>query len=343
MIDLRSDAITQPTPAMWDAMSKADLGWALVGDDPTVNKLETYAAELAGKETSLFVPTGTIANLIALMSHTQRGNQVIIEASSHILWCEEWSFAYICGIAPRAIPGMRGQMDPGDVEKAIVERSFGHRPKTGLVCLENTHNVAGGAIIRAEHISAVAQLAHRYEVPVHLDGARIFNACVALQKDLQSFLTEVDTVTINLNKGLSAPFGAVLCGPRDFIELSQINLKRIGAANIHQAGIFAAAGLVALQTMIPQLAEDNRRAQVLSQGIMSVGRPQIRPFPIDTNIVMVAIDKSLMSADSLVEQMAGRGVLATSCSDDIVRFVTHRHISDEDIQQVVDTFLAAVT
>ena len=150
-------------------------------------------------------------------------------------------------------------------------------------------------------------------------------------------------MTINLNKGLSAPFGAVLCGPRDFIELSQINLKRIGSANIHQGGIFAAAGLVALQTMVPQLAEDNRRAQVLGQGIMSMDMPQIRPFPVDTNIVMVAIDKSLMSADSFVDQMAGRGVLATSCSDDIVRFVTHRHISDEDIQQVVDIFRTIVT
>jgi threonine aldolase len=343
MIDLRSDAITQPTPAMWDAMRNARLGWAFAKEDPTVNELETYVADLSEKEASVFLPTGTMANLVALMTHTQRGDQVILEATSHILWCEEWSLAYICGVVQRTIRGTRGQMDPGEVEGAILERTFAHRPKTSLVCLENTHNFAGGVIASPEQISSIAHVAHKYAIPVHLDGARIFNACAALKKDVYDFISNVDTVTINLNKGLSAPFGALLCGSKDFIEKCKVNVKRIGAGNVHQAGIFAAAGLVALKTMLPQIAEDNRRAKVLAEGIMYLNSSKIKVFPADTNIVMVSVDKSFTSADVFVQHMVQHNVLASTGSDELIRFVTHRHVSDEDIQQVVNTIQAIIT
>lgn len=335
VIDLRSDAITRPTAAMWEAIRQAQLGWALVGEDVSVNELEAYAADLVGKEAALFVPTGSMANLIALMSHTQRGEQVILEASSHILWSEEWGFAYICGVVPRPITGALGYMNPDKIEAVIQDQKFSHQPRTSLICLENTHNAAGGTILSDVQIAAMANVAHKYRIPVHLDGIRLFNACIALDKSPRELVKYVDTVAIGLNKGLSAPAGALLCGSKDFIELSQINLKRIGGRSIHQAGILAAAGLVALKTMPPQLAEDHRRAQLLAGKLAQVDGLQIDPKSVQTNIVMATLDKTLMSAAALIEQLAQRHIRVYLYTADTIRFVTHRHISDDDIDRVV--------
>jgi threonine aldolase len=335
MIDLRSDAVTHPTEAMWEAMRRVRVGWALVGEDASVTELEHLATKLSDKEASLFVPTATMANLVALMSHTRRGDQVILEASSHILWSEEQGFARICGLAPRVIQGESGYMAPPDVRHAIEEQRLGHRPRTSLICLENTHNLGGGAIITPPQVGAIAAIAREYDIPIHLDGARVFNAAVAMGEELKTLVKDIDTLTISLTKGLSAPQGALLCGPKPFVEESRSNLRTLGGASIHQAGIFAAAGLVALQTMLPQLAADNRRAQMLARGLIALNSGSVRTKPVQTNIVLLSIDSSCMSACSFAQELASSGILASVCAENAIRFVTHRHISDGDIESVI--------
>ena len=337
IIDLRSDAVTRPTEAMWEAQRRANLGWACAGEDRSVNELQSLAAELSGKEASLFVLTGTMANLIALMTHTERGDQIVLEASSHILWSEEWSFAHICGLVPRVIEGVDGSMSPGAVERAISDQKFNHKPRTRLICLENTHNMAGGTIVSRDDISAVSAIARENKVSIHLDGARILNASVALQERLDTMVAEVDSLTINLNKGLSAPAGALLCGSASFIERSRLNQKRLGGWSLHQAGILAAAGVVALKSMIPQLAEDNKRAGLLNLGLGTLDNATIKMKPVQTNIVVLSVNSSTMSASSIVAQLKEHHILATLLSENEIRFVTHRHINDEDIDQVVGT------
>jgi threonine aldolase len=335
-VDLRSDVVTGPTDAMWDAMRQAELGWAMMGEDPSVNELERYAAELSGKESALYIPTGTMANLVALMTHTDRGDQVILEASSHILWSEEWGFAYICGVVPRPIGGTSGYMEPDDVKAAIVEQRFSHRANTSLICLENTHNMAGGTVISPSQVSAIAGIAREHSIPVHLDGARLFNACVALHVELSEMAADVDTLTLNLNKGLSAPEGALLCGPRPFIDQSRVNLKRLGGWTLSKAGIPAAAGLVALKTMIPRLEDDHRRARLLAQGLQGLRRFTVNLGAVQTNIVMVSVDSEFMSARSLLNLLAEHNVRGYLFRPDAIRFVTHRLITDDDIRLVVE-------
>ena len=338
MIDLRSDVLTRPTEAMWDAMRKATAGYP-PGQDETVEKLEAMAAELTGKEAALFVPTTTtMANLVALMTHTRRGEQIVLEASSHILWSEASGFAHICGLAPRVIPGDAGALPPEDVAAALSESQFGHRPETTLICVENTHNAAGGAIVPPENSKALARL----KIPIHLDGARVLNASVALGQELKAVVADVDTLAMSLCKGLSAPVGALLCGPRDFIERCPQNLGRLGGESVHQAGMLAAAGIVALETMIPQLAEDNRHAKTLGDGLEALNHDAIRPGRVDTNIVLVSVDPDFMSGEELLSRLEERGVKAALRSDDTVRLVTHRHIEDEDMGRAVEAFAAIV-
>ena len=335
IIDLRSDAVTRPTAAMWDAMRQAELGWAPAGEDASVNALEDYAVALSGKEAALFVPTGSMANLVALMSHTRRGDQIILEASSHILWSEEWGYAYVCGVVPRAIRGVRGYMNPADIASAVCARQFLHRPVTSLICFENTHNAAGGIAFNDQQTAAIVEVAQKYRILTHLDGVRIFNASVALDQTLQQLVEAVDSVTIGLNKGLSAPGGALLCGSRKFIERSRINLKRLGGASIHQAGILAAAGLVAIETMPAQLHNDHRRAQALAQGLAGMDGLQVDLALVQTNTVLVDLDRAGIQAAIFVEELARCDVRAYPYTDEVVRFMTHRHITDADIERVL--------
>jgi threonine aldolase len=212
---------------MWAAMRNAPLGWAVVGEDHSVRDLESEAAEITGKEAALFIPTGSMANLVALLSHTSAGDQIILEASSHILWMEEWSFASLCGLVARPIPGVHGYIDPEAVLRAIQDQRASRRPKTSLICLEDTHNAAGGAVFDRTQLAAIASVAHAHQIPLHLDGARLFNACVALGVDARDLVAEVDTLAVSLNKGLSAPEGSVLCGSAAFIERSRYQLRRL--------------------------------------------------------------------------------------------------------------------
>lgn len=344
MIDCRSDAITQPTDAMWDAMRSADVGWGMQGEDESLNALQEYGAHLTGMEAALYVPSGTMANLVAIMTHTNRGDNFIAEAHSHVLWSEQWSYAYVCGAAARPIDGHHGIMAPSDVEDAIQERRFGHRPPIRLMCLENTHNMAGGTIVSLTQTAALAAVAREHGLAIHTDGARILNACVASEVSVQLFASETDTLTLNLNKGLSAPEGALLCGTERLIDESRLNLKRLGGwSATGKAGPQAAAGLVALKTMIPQLREDNRRARALALGLAELEPISVDLDTVQTNIVMARLDASFMSTDTFLQELTQAGVRAYFYLPDTVRFVLHRHISDDDVAQVIDIVRELVT
>ena len=333
-IDLRTDEITQPTEEMWRAVRKADSGWAKMGENASVHELEAFAAELAGKEAAMYIPTGSMANLVALMSHTERGDQIILEASSHILWSEQLSLGYVCGVVPRAVEGDRGHIDPYLLQISLAERKFSYRPHTSLICLENTHNAAGGAAISAIAISEVVSVAREHNVAVHMDGARIFNACMALQVDLRELVAGVDSLMISLGKGLSAPGGNLLVGGKSFLQQSRVNLRRLGGHST-KAGPYAAAGLIALKTMVPQLLEDNLRARLLASQLASVEGISVDLDAVQTNIVMVTIERSDMSAHTVADQLAACGIGSYPYLFNVLRLVTHRHITDQDVEQVV--------
>lgn len=335
LIDLRSDVLAPPTEAMWEAMRAAPLGWAVAGEDQSVQELEATGAALVCKEAALFVPTGSMANLVALMSHTQRGDQVIVESASHIYWSEEWSFASICGVAARALEGVYGYIEPNDIRQVVLDQRFSHRPQTSLICLENTHNMAGGTILSPAQTASIAAVAAEFGVALHLDGARLFNASVALNEPLHAFTDGVDSVVLNLNKGLSAPEGALLCGTRAWIETARLNLKRLGGGSLHKAGIFAAAGLTALQTMIPQLAEDHRRARWLATELARIDGVHIDLSSVQTNIVMATMDETGIGANALLQQLRQQNIRATLYRNNTIRFTLHRQITDEAIHRVI--------
>lgn len=340
--DLRSDAVTQPTEEMWQAMRTARLGWAPFGDDESVERLEALAADMTGKEAALLVPTGSMGNLVAIMVQTQPGEQVVLEASSHILWSEDWGIAALCGVFARAVEGELGVLDPARVDAVIRETRSGHRPRTALVCLENTHNGAGGALTTPEQTAALCQLSHRHSAAVHLDGARAFNAAVATGVPLLELVHEVDSIMLNLNKGLSAPFGALLCGSQEFVVRARAVLPRLGGASIHQAGLFAAAGIIALEQMIDRLAEDHRRARLLAGLLTEVDGIEVDASTVQTNIVMVRVNPDLCAAAELRDRLRTQRIGAFVYGEQQLRFVTHRHVTDAAVTHVVREVAAAL-
>jgi threonine aldolase len=338
LIDLSSDVLTTPTEAMWQAMRSAKLGMASAGTDSSVNTLEKMAAQITGKEAALFVVTGSLANLLALLTHANRGEQVILEEHTHNLRCEEWGIGAICGLLPRPIKGRNGALDPIDVEQAITMRHYSHLPPSGLVVLENAFDAAGGTVITPAQTEAVCEVAHRYGVPVHLDGSRIFNAAVALGVDVRALVETVDSVAFSLNKGLSAPVGAMLCGSRQFIEKARRHRRVLGAGSIHKSGIAAAAGIVALNTMIDRLAEDNRRARMLAEGLAQVEGVQIDLECVQTSTVMVDVTPSGCSGAAFQAELEKLGVRTNLRSSHVIRLITYRHIGDEEVKAVVEAF-----
>jgi threonine aldolase len=341
IVDLRSDAITTPTDAMWEAMRSAELGWASAGQDPTVRELENEAARLAGKEAALYVLTGGMANLVALMTHTERGDQILLDSWSHILWCEEWSFAYIAGLTHRALDGHRGQPTPSGVADAMAESLYRHRPNTSLLCLENTDNMYSEAAT-PQQVHELSDVARELGLATHLDGARVLSACVALDVGLDEMLSPVDSAMVSLNKGLSAPGGALLVGTAAFINKAKLNVRRLGGSSFHQAGIHAAAGLVALREMIPQLAEDNRRAALLARSLQEIEGITLDRGDAPTNMVIAELAADLMPAQTFVDALAEHGVLAYVSRERSVRFVTHRHIDDDEIAWAVAAVASVV-
>lgn len=328
-IDLRSDTVTKPTEEMRKAAYLAEVGDDVYREDPTIRKLEETAADILGKESALFVTSGTQGNQVSVLTHCHPGNEIILEEESHIFYYESGAVAALAGVQTKTLPGNRGAMDPRQVESSI--RSIDqHFPETGLICIENTHNRAGGAIVPIENIHDIYTIAKRKQVPVHMDGARLFNAAAASQKSAKDFAQYCDSVQICLSKGLGAPVGSVLAGSEEFIKSARKWRKRLGGG-MRQAGILAAPGLVALTAMRDRLIVDHQNAQRFAEGIENIPRLSVSN-KVDTNIVIVDISKTNLQADHFVEKLKKDGVLAGTFSHSHIRFVTHFEISKEDIE-----------
>lgn len=334
IIDLRSDTVTVPTPAMRRAMFEAPVGDDVYGEDPTVNQLEAEAAAMLGKEAALFVPTGTQGNQIAIMSHTQRGDEVIMEADSHVFFYEVGGIAVLAGCQTRPVPGFRGAMDPDLVEAAIRTDNI-HFPRTGLICVENTHNRSGGCVVPMANLEAVAAVARKHGVPTHMDGARVFNAAVALGRPVAEVVAPVDSVMFCLSKGLAAPVGSILAGSKQFIQTARRNRKMLGGG-MRQAGILAAAGLVALRSMVDRLAEDHANARQLAEGLSAIAGLRVEMETVQTNMIMFDVLNSRWDAGALSGAMARAGVLSNAMGQRRIRLVTHKDLAATDLPEVLD-------
>jgi threonine aldolase len=335
-IDLRSDLHALPTDEMWDAMRSAQLGWATYGEDPSVNELRERVAGLLGKEAALWVPTCGMANLVALLTIAPRGSTVVLEASSHVLTSEAMGIEEIAGLEPRSLWAPDGRLDPVEVEELIVDAA------AKMLVLENTHTRAGGTVLTPELTAELAGAAQRHGAYVHLDGARLFNAAVALGIPVSELAAPVNTVAVSLNKGLCAPMGAILAGRTQVIELAHRTLRRLGGASMHKAGIAAAAALVALDTLVDRLADDHRRARELGALLQDVPGLQVEPAEIETNIVLVDVSGTELYPDEFLRLLAARGVLALERDTSRVRFVTHRLIGDAEIARAAEIVALAV-
>ncbi|HHY46415.1 MAG TPA: aminotransferase class I/II-fold pyridoxal phosphate-dependent enzyme [Firmicutes bacterium] len=336
IINLRSDTQTLPTEEMLEAMVKAPLGDDVYQEDPTVRQLEELAASVVGKEDALFVPSGTMGNLIALKVHTHSGEEVILEKDAHIYYYEAGGLAAVCGLTPRLIAGRHGVMDPADVEQALRPSNI-HYPPTSLLCYENTHNRAGGTVVDVETSKALFETAKRHGLAVHLDGARIFNAALYLGVDARVLASYADSVMFCLSKGLSAPVGSVLTGTREFIKRARHVRKMLGGG-MRQAGVLAAAGIIAITKMRDRLREDHENARRLALGVARIPGLSVDLGTVQTNMVNVLIDPELMSLDEFVKKLESRRVLVSTRPPHGIRMVTHRHITADD----VDTALGVI-
>ncbi len=338
MIDLRSDTVTLPTDAMREAMARAEVGDDVYGEDPTINALEAMAAERVGKEAALYVPTGTMANLVAVMAHTQRGDEVLLDDEAHIVHYEAGSVSAVAGAFPRILPTERGWIEAGQLEAALRPPNI-HHPPTRLVALESTHNRHGGVVIPLEAIEGLAEVAHRNGIRVHLDGARIFNAAVALGVPAARVAAPVDSVAFCLSKALSAPVGSLLCGDRAFVERARWCRKMVGGG-MRQAGVVAAAGIVALDQMVERLAEDHALARSLAEALSGIPGISIDMSRVQTNIVR--LDLVDHEAPAVAKELRSRGVLAGVVGPRRMRLVTNRHVSSADLPAVVEAFRHAL-
>ncbi len=334
VIDLRSDTVTKPTPEMREAMYRAEVGDDVYGEDPTVNRLEAMAAQRMGKEAALFVVSGTMGNLVALLTHCGRGDEVILGDRSHSFLFEQGGMAALGGITPWPVPNQPdGTMRLEDIERAIRGDNV-HFPRTRLICLENTHNMCNGAPLTAEYTAQVAELAHARGLRVHVDGARIFNAAAALNVGVQELVQEVDSVTFCLSKGLCAPVGSVLCGSADFVAEARRARKVVGGG-MRQAGILAAAGIVALEQIADRMGEDHTRARRLAEGLAEI--PGVEVGPVVTNILYFWLTEDVSKTQSeVVSGLAERGVLVLGRLEGRFRAVTHYWIDDEDVEQTIE-------
>lgn len=337
VIDLRSDTVTLPTPAMRQAMAEAEVGDDVFGEDPTVQRLEEMGAERMGKEAGLFVSSGTMGNLVSLLTHCGRGDEVILGDSAHSYMYEQGGSAALGGIHPRPLRNRPdGTLDMAEIEAAIRDENT-HFPRTRLICLENTHNRCSGAVLTLAYTAAVADLAHRHKLKLHLDGARIFNAAVALGVEAKELAAGADSVTFCLSKGLSAPVGSVVCGSREFIYEARRARKVLGGG-MRQAGVIAAAGIVALTEMVERLAEDHTNAKRLAEGIADTPGLWVDPAQIQTNIVFFEVHRDGVTPAQLAARLKEEGVWLLAQPGRRLRAVTHYGITVEDIEQALGAF-----
>ncbi|WP_226681529.1 low-specificity L-threonine aldolase [Sutcliffiella horikoshii] len=339
MIDVRSDTVTKPTEEMRKASYEAEVGDDVYGEDPTVTRLEEKAAEILGKEAALFVTSGTQGNQIAVLTHCSPGNEILLEEESHIFYYESGAVAALAGVQTRTIPGVNGMMNPQDVESAIRGEDQ-HFPETGLICIENTHNRAGGAVVPVSNMAEIYEVAQRYSIPVHVDGARLFNAAASSGIPIQEFTKHCDTVQICLSKGLGAPVGSIIAGSNEFIKKARKWRKRLGGG-LRQVGIIAAPGLIALTQMTERLSEDHENAKFLADGLREISPLRI-VNSVDTNIVVVDVSDLGMKAEQFVQALKENGVLAVTFGPTLVRLTSHFDVSRGDMETVISTVNAIV-
>ncbi len=337
IVDLRSDTITRPTPAMRKAMAEAEVGDDVFGEDPSVIRLEEMAAERMGKEAGLFVSSGTMGNLVSLMTHCGRGDEVILGDQSHTFYYEQGGSAAVGGIHPRTVRNQPdGTLTLEDIEAAVRTDNV-HFPRTRLIALENTHNRCNGSPLEKTYMQAVGEFARRTGIAVHVDGARIFNAAVALGTPARELTADADSVTFCLSKGLGAPVGSVLCGKREFIAEARRARKVLGGG-MRQAGVLAAAGIVALEQMVERLSEDHANARIVAEGLAGIQGLSVDLEGIRTNIVYFKLDPGRMTAQQLVERLAAGGVRVFATGPQQLRAVTQHHVGAGDIDHALQVF-----
>jgi threonine aldolase len=335
IVDLRSDTVTQPTPAMRAAMARAEVGDDVFDEDPTARRLQALAAQRTGTEAALFVASGTQGNLVAILAQTRPGQEIVLDDGCHVFNSEVAGAAQLGGLQTRALPAPRGILSPAQLRQAIRREDI-HLPRTGLVCVENTHNRHGGTCCTPEEIAALAEVAHAAGIPVHLDGARLFNAAVALGRPAADFVRPVDTVSICLSKGLAAPAGSLLCGPAEVIARARRVRKQLGGG-MRQVGVLAAAGLVALESMVDRLAEDHRHARQLAEGLAGLPGLRVDLATVQTNIVRFTVDRP-GGAAALAAGCAARKIKIHETGPDSIRCVTHKDVDAEDVSRALDAF-----
>jgi len=337
LIDLRSDTVTKPTPAMRQAMAEAEVGDDVYGEDPTVNRLEAMVAKMLGKEASVYVASGTMGNLISVLSHCGRGDEMILGDRAHIFLSEQGGAAALGGVQPRTLPN---QPD-GKLDLALVEESIRgdneHYPVTRLLALENTHNSCGGRVLPVAYMDAAGDLAHTHGLQLHVDGARLWNAAVALDESPARVVRGADSVSVCLSKGIGAPVGSVVAGSDEFVRKARRNRKIVGGA-MRQAGVIAAAGIVAINEMVERLADDHANAQVLAQGLAKIDGIGIDVAAVETNLVFFSLVAGDITPGQLAAGLAERGVLLNPAGGRRLRAALNHHISAAD----VETTLAAI-
>jgi len=332
-IDLRSDTVTKPSPEMRRAMFEAEVGDDVYAEDPTINRLEKRAAEIFGRESALFVPSGTMGNQIAIKLHTHHGQEVICEERGHVFNYEMAMMAHFSGVVPRTVWAEDGILTWNHVASKLKTKSY-HAAKTGLVSLENTHNIAGGTVTPLEIFDEVCDRTHDAGLPVHLDGARVFNAAVALGIDVAKLTAKADTVMFCLSKGLGAPVGSLLVGTAEMIDRGRIYRKALGGG-MRQAGILAAAGLIALEQGPQKLAQDHANAKFMAEGLAQIPGIKIDPAKVQTNILICDVSGSGKTSGELSRKLAERNVLANGVGPQLLRFVTHLDVNREQCAEAL--------
>jgi threonine aldolase len=336
-VDLRSDTVTVPTEEMRRAMASADVGDDCYGEDPTVNRLQDIAADELGCEAALFVPTGTMANQIALKVLSSPGGEVICEEDCHLIHHESGASALLSQVQLRGVRGRLGILEPAAVRASLRPRDP-YQPRSVLVSIENTHNTAGGTVWSIDDVRAVADVARSAGLPVYCDGARLFNACVASGNAASAYASECDLVSISLYKGLAAPMGSLVCGRRDLVGEAW-RYRRIFGGALRQAGVVAAAGVVALQSMIERLAEDHANARRLAEGLTGVAPAGTVPLErVQTNMVLFDAGSCGLDAAAVLDALKAEGVLAGLIGPGVLRFVTHKDVAGQDVDRAISAF-----
>ena len=340
MSDFRSDTVTRPTPAMREAMARAEVGDDVLDGDPTVRRLEEAAAEWLGKERALFVPSGTMANQVAVGAWTRPGDELIAQRWAHVVTFEAGAAGYLHGVQATTLGDRSGHLDPAQVRDAI-RPDFLHCPRTALLTLEQTHNAAGGVVLPMEEVAGVAAIAREHGIPVHLDGARLANAVVASGIPAQRWAEQADSVSLCFSKGLGAPVGSVIAGDGEFIERGVLVRKRLGGW-MRQAGHLAAAALLALEEGVERLAEDHALARSIAERLGVLPGLAADPAAVETNIVMVSVETPDHDAASLAQALGERGVRVMPMGERVLRFVTHRDVGPADVDRLEEAARATL-